>query len=286
MRRVAVATLVLSAVALLAFVQAQTDVSGRVVSDETGDPLPNARVALTTSLFGSPVVLTDRDGRFHFAAAPSERTGVAASKTGYARHDVALSPGGQPIEIRLQRSAAISGQVLDEFGDPVFAARVAAEIAPRGTNLTIAANTETDDRGEYRLAGLPAGSFVVAVVTMGAMASQAVGPTDIRFGPAPRKSYYPGVDASAEAQALRLQAGEDRRAINFVVSASNSAGQPFSVQAGPLDRPPTPSSARRPVGILRGRVAGTDGRAVPHAQVRLSLQKDPRQALVDRKSVV
>jgi hypothetical protein len=140
MRRVAVATLVFSAVALLAFAQAQTDVGGRVVSDDTGDSLPNARVALTTSLFGSPVVLTDREGRFHFAAAPSQRTGAAASKTGLARRDAELSPGGQPIEMRLQRSAAISGRVLDEFGDPVFAARVAAEIAPRGLNPTIAAN--------------------------------------------------------------------------------------------------------------------------------------------------
>ena len=64
------------------------------------------------------------------------------------------------IEIRLPRAAVISGRVIDEFGEPAVDARVAAEpvsLPPdwKGSFPAV----EVNDRGEYRLTGLPAGSF-------------------------------------------------------------------------------------------------------------------------------
>lgn len=42
------------------FVRAQTlAVSGRVIADDTHDPVPNARVTVTSGALGAPVVLTD-----------------------------------------------------------------------------------------------------------------------------------------------------------------------------------------------------------------------------------
>ena len=82
MRRVAVAAAILSAVALTA--HAQSSVSGRVVSDATGDPIANARVSIaTTAPQGTPVVLTNSEGRFTLPA-PQGRFTIGASKTGYA----------------------------------------------------------------------------------------------------------------------------------------------------------------------------------------------------------
>ena len=46
MKRVALATVILGAVALTVAAQQSVRLSGRVVADETGDPLPNARVTL------------------------------------------------------------------------------------------------------------------------------------------------------------------------------------------------------------------------------------------------
>src|SRR5262245_24073777 len=163
MRRSIVAVIV-STAALAA--RAQTaSVTGRVVSDATGDPIPNVRVALATSTATSPV-LTDGDGRFVLAAhAGSEN--VIASKSGYARSEPATANAGQPIEIRLRRGATISGRVVDRFGEAVAAARVTAQTpGPDPANPTTVATAETDDAGEYRIAGLSAGKFVVVVNTM------------------------------------------------------------------------------------------------------------------------
>src|SRR2546428_13675720 len=89
--RVIAATLVLSAVALVARAQPPREVptsalrvihvSGRVVADGSGDPIPNARVSITSSTLGTRVVLTDGDGRFAFSL-PTERYTVTAAKTG------------------------------------------------------------------------------------------------------------------------------------------------------------------------------------------------------------
>jgi hypothetical protein len=69
MRRVAAATLILSAVTLPVRAQGSRDkptsqpvtISGRVVADETSEPIVNARVTLTTAGLGTPVVLADGD---------------------------------------------------------------------------------------------------------------------------------------------------------------------------------------------------------------------------------
>src|SRR5262249_49455903 len=139
--------------------QTPTLISGQVVADETGDPIENAQVLPTPAGLGTSVVLTDGNGRFELIA-PATASGVSVSKSGYAPREIALATG--TVQIRLRRGAVISGRVVDEFGDPVPAAHLAAQIVSTGSeNLTTAAATDTDDLGEYRLAGLPAGAFVV-----------------------------------------------------------------------------------------------------------------------------
>ena len=169
MKRVA-AVIIFCTVALCAEAQSIT-ISGRVVADETGDSIPNARVTFSPSAQGTPVVLSDGDGRFTLTAPPGTSI-VVASKSGYARTEVTPA-NGQAINIRLRRGAAISGRVVDEFGDPVPAARITAETSSTSaTALTIVATADTDDRGEYRVAGLPVGTFSVAVRTVGGTTTQ------------------------------------------------------------------------------------------------------------------
>src|SRR5439155_21068498 len=122
----------------------------------TRDTIETARVPLTTTAtvatLGAPVGLTDADGRFAIAGAADAQR-VVASKSGYARSEPAAATG-QPIEIRLRRGATISGRVVDQFGDPVAGARVAAQASSRAQdNPASVAVAESDDRGEYRLAG-------------------------------------------------------------------------------------------------------------------------------------
>src|SRR5438094_1570545 len=123
-------------------------ITGRVIADDTGDPLHNARVSLSPSAQGTPVVLSDSDGRFTLTV-PAGRYCVVASKTGYGRRETPIAESDR-VEIRLLRSAAISGRVVDEVGDPAAGARVVAGTSVSPDNRLIAtATAETDDRGEY-----------------------------------------------------------------------------------------------------------------------------------------
>src|SRR6266540_3513820 len=107
---------------------AQTTITGRVVADDTGNPIANARVTLASTALGTPVVLTDADGRFAFPAPPT-RSNVVANKTGYGHGEVTPADGSRSIELRLKRGAAISGTVVDHVGGPAANVRVVVEAA-------------------------------------------------------------------------------------------------------------------------------------------------------------
>jgi protocatechuate 3,4-dioxygenase beta subunit len=274
MRRVALATVILGAIALTARAQPPRvnpsissvppiTLSGRVVADDTGEALANARVGLGGST--QSAVLTDHDGRFALSA-PAGRNTIAVSKTGYGRREITAS--SQPIEIRLQRGVAISGRVTDAQGDPVVGARVVAEMASKpATGTVVAADAFTNDRGEYRMGSLAPDTFKIAVMTQGEPTRQELPGGNVAVFSSVRKTYYSDAATADAAQAVRLEPGEDSPSIDFVVPVTSVLQQ--MVMMMPLGFTPAPNAAARPTGVIRGRVVTTDGRAVSRAQVRL-----------------
>src|SRR5262245_14058814 len=274
MRRTIVAILV-SMVALAGHAQTAS-VTGRVLADATGAPLPNVRVVLAGPAAGSPV-LTDGDGRFTLPG-PAGRQSVIASKSGYARSEPVVGNAGQPIEIRLQRGATISGRVVDRFGEAVAALRVAAQTA--GTdpaNPTTVASAETDDAGEYRIAGLPAGKFLVAVNNIRSVTTPRVVAGMQGFATMPElvRTYYPGAATSGEGEQLDVKAGEERSDIDFVVADEHVVGNPYSVKRVVMGLPPPPPAGTVATATVRGRVLSTDGHSLPHADVSLIASSRP-----------
>src|SRR5262245_26556410 len=89
---------------LFATTQSAPVLRGRVVADEGGAPIRNARVAAASEAIGSPVVLTDEDGQFALPASSSPAR-VLVSKTGYGRVESGQLVGGARVEIRLRRAA-------------------------------------------------------------------------------------------------------------------------------------------------------------------------------------
>src|SRR3954463_13772804 len=264
MKRVALATVILSAVALMAEAQQPIRLSGRVVADETGDPLPNARVALSNSKPGSPVVLTDREGRFVLTTTAARVT-VTASKSSYSHREITVTRADAPLELRLAHAAAVSGRVVDEFGDPVVGARITAERRADGAAAkpVILASGFTDDRGDYRIGSLSPGAVVIATLTSGEMVRQTIAPNQTVMFPRPMQTYYPGADSIENAETLTLHPGDDRSSIDFVLPAGQH-GNFIPVQMSPFENPQDP----RWTGVIRGRVVSTDGRALPRAEVR------------------
>src|SRR5262245_18953148 len=252
-----------------------TTIEGRVVADDTGLPIPNARVSTTSGVNGSmPIVLTDGEGRFVFSFPPGPYN-ISAVKTGYARREVPPPAAGQPVEIRLRHGAAISGRVIDEFGDPVAGVRVALETPPDGSrdSRPVTATT-SNDLGEYRFGGLQDGVFLPLVVTTGPPQQVRVD-DNVFVTNMPLRTYFPGVTNAADAQPIELDAGETRDGIDFLLTARQAIEQPFAVDRFLLMPPPNVGPAPRGDGLIRGQITGTDGRGVPRASIVLMPLTNP-----------
>jgi hypothetical protein len=148
-------------------------ISGRVVS-ETGQPISNAVIyvrALNSTQ--SRTTTTSADGTFVVRGLDPSLFGIFASLPTYVNKP--REPDSQPIfyrsgdnvTIELNRGGVITGTVTAPNGDPVVAMRVRAYLIRfgDGTRPRVAGTYGeriTDDRGIYRLYGLPAGVYLVA----------------------------------------------------------------------------------------------------------------------------
>ena len=111
------------------------------------------------------------------------------------------------ITVRLTAASTISGHVVSNNGDPlsgmsISVVRAAYDSSGMRIFVLVSGGTETDDRGEYRIAGIPPGRYYLR-----AGASDAKIPNQFRqlMGRSPVSSgaygamYYPGVgDVSGE----------------------------------------------------------------------------------------
>jgi protocatechuate 3,4-dioxygenase beta subunit len=250
---------------------------GRVVDDETGLGLPNARVGQMFGTADAPPIaaLTDVDGRFAFTL-PGGLSRIAAVKTGYARGEAETSADGRPVEIRLKRGAAISGRVLDQFGEPVADARVSLEASSNGSSdRRTVMSTTTDDLGEYRLGGLSEGAFLPFIETEGIPRVFRNG-SQVLVGASPRvRTYYPRVATADEAQSVPVHPGEERQGIDFLLTAAQITNQPYAVNDFfsrlPIDFDDPPPGN----GVIRGRITSADGGGLSQARVMLELPSSP-----------
>ena len=80
--------------------------------------------------------------------------------------EIASGEHVKDIPVRLIPSALVSGKVRDEYNDPVqdVEIRVMAAQMRLGQHVSaVAGKAITDDRGEYRIAGLHPGKYYVLV---------------------------------------------------------------------------------------------------------------------------
>ena len=261
---------------------AQSAITGRVVTDESGDPVTNARVVANAGSSERVVTVTDRDGRFSLPVSPG-RHGIVATKPRFARGQATVDAGAQGVEIRLRRGAAISGRIIDEFGDPVVASAVFVETR----TAAVAGTTITDDRGEYRIGGLSSGTFNVAVRTIGPMELRSLGRGRFAASPAQIKTYYPNGTTATESHSIDINWGDERAGVDLVLPAGRAGFQPFDAGRGgpgPLTaqrlqaaRAGTPSAnTPPPSGVIRGIVTGANGLPLPYAVVRLDGSPEPQ----------
>jgi hypothetical protein len=219
---------------------ARASIEGVVVADETGQPLRKANILLQvfdpqnlrTRWTDLPAAVTDEFGRFVIEGLAEgsyrgivEREGFAARKYGQESlladgKTLKLAAGQQArMDFKLARAGVISGKVFEADGRPArditLQAYVEEKTNARHALIPIAV-TRTNDRGEYRIFGLPPGSYIVGVILrLGAVTGVYQSGSSNGFpnllqaaGTLFPQQYYPGTFAPENAVAVNLAAGE------------------------------------------------------------------------------
>jgi hypothetical protein len=146
---------------------------------------------------------------------PAPYSAVAGSERG----DKVTIDAGETrghVDIVLPRGGVISGRILDEYGDPMANAnvRLAVSMLSRGRRRLVdvpgVASRQTDDRGRYRIFGLPPGKYIV-----GAVVGETVPGWQTADWPGYARTYYPGTPIPNEAQPIELGAGQQSLNVDF-----------------------------------------------------------------------
>lgn len=141
---------------------------GRVVDAGSAVPLAHARVTAVltperTGITRNPVVETDSRGEFTLAL-PATTTAVRITKATYALATVTVPAMSERVEVRLAPGAVITGRVLDTNGAPNVGLNLHAIPLDRndsGPSESSVYTAFSDERGEFRIGGLPAGRYRV-----------------------------------------------------------------------------------------------------------------------------
>jgi len=242
--------------------QGKGSIAGRVLTADTGRPVKRARVTVSGGGRGGRTTTTDDLGRYQVADLGAGTYTITGSKNGFADSVYGQRRPQQPgtpvtiadaqaaanIDLRLTRGGVVTGHVLDEDGEALARALVTVQRYQyvRGERqLAPAGRDQTDDRGQYRVFGLPPGEYYVSATAgglfqligrglqqlaagleglgarggrggaAGALAEFAAGNEPEPTGYAP--TYYPGVVNAPEAGKVSIAPGQEVAGIDFQI---------------------------------------------------------------------
>jgi hypothetical protein len=206
---------------------------------------------------------------------------------------VAVAAGASvDVVLKMLPGAVITGFVTDEFGGPAPDVRVSAiELGGGGSTKSQASQAMTDDRGAYRIFGLPPGEYIVSALSglrsrpegaygapgeilsitdreaqwAKAVMARAGGPPPPLATPMPAAGrpvayapvHYPGTTNATVASPIAVAAGEER------------SGVDLALRIVPMAR-------------LEGQLATDSGESVSAATVTLLPRRGERASLADR----
>lgn len=202
---------------------------GRVTTYPDGRPVARARVLLTRpDKSYARVTITGADGRYEITQLEDfDNYMLSANKTGFAARVWGEQPLPAPptplklaagqilesIDVALAAHLSLSGRILDEDGTPFAGAVVSAlrsVIMDGRRELIPVAEIITNDKGDYRLFGLPAGLYFISAIDPAFLsAGDHLGP--LEYPP----TYYPGVPSAEEATRVTLDPGQPREGVDF-----------------------------------------------------------------------
>ena len=221
-------------------------IRGRLATADTGAPVRRAQVRVSGPDIMPKLAISDADGRYEFKDLPAGRFNISATKAGFVTVnygqtrpfetgkaiDLSEAQVVDKADITMPRGSAISGRIVDEFGEPLADAQVSALRSAWGNGkrrLTPTGRTaQTNDLGQYRIYGLPPGEYYISATLHGGaemMLVEGVAATFVRgaaasSGSEPPRSgyaptYYPGTANGSEAQKIHLPLGQEVQSADF-----------------------------------------------------------------------
>jgi hypothetical protein len=255
-------------------------IRGRVVRADTGEPLRRVEVRVVEwssgDRGGPAATMTDAEGRYELTQLPAGRYQLKARRGGYVEVaygqrrpfergrplEIAAGAVLQNIDFALPPGAVVTGRVVDENGEAV--AHVSVSLARRryiegARRLVGESGSSTDDRGEFRMFGVPPGAYVIVAK----FDIRELGSRDrVRYVP----TYYPGTPDANEARRVTVGPGQEVSGITIALARAATATVRGVVRSSgqPSSNPFTFVSAREiggqhADGDMTGAVAAGDG---------------------------
>lgn len=242
-------------------------------------PLRRAVVSLSGSgITGARQTVTDESGRFVFDRLPQGRFSVTVEKPAYLKTyfgsrqpgrppgaPIAIVDGQQLLDLKIDvpKGSVVEGTVRDENGVPQASAQVSIlrVVSAMGERKFVPAAGQstwvvTDDRGRYRIFGLPPGEYVIRSsasfhgfpATTVTEAELKAAETQLQTGRVPASArssgaefsygsvYFPGVGDPLSADIVTLGVADERTGLDIV----NAPLESFSIEytaIGPGGRP-------------------------------------------------
>ena len=226
-----------------------SSISGQVVLEGVGTPLRKVLVALVFQQEGTEpeTTATDSDGRFQFDGLQPGEYRIALGRNGflstnrrshhYSPNLLLLEPGQelQGLLFRMRQAGVIKGKLVDEDGDPVPGVSVYPRLAS-GRDESVVSDT-TNDLGEFRIAGLPEGKFLVLAQPRAGMVASGKQGQQTVYAP----TYYPSTLDHTQAAIVEVLAGQESTA-NFNLISSRT----FTVKGRVLGLTPQARPNLRP----------------------------------------
>jgi hypothetical protein len=265
---------------------------GGISGHVTIDAKPAPRILVLVEPFNAPTTtsrlpktVTDEEGNYRLSGVPEGRfvvkvvapSFVAAegaganragsrmsSNDGLAGYVLSIAKGDviEGINFELTRGGVITGRVTDPEGKPVIGVWVGCSRIDRGGSGSSDGRSDTDDRGVYRIYGLPAGNYVVFVsrATKGLR----------RY----RQTFYPDVTTGARATPVAVAAGGESREINIHLGQPDKS---YAIRGRVVDE----ASGRPVPGInlsfraVDGSAGGTQGFVTADREGRFEIKDYP-----------
>jgi Carboxypeptidase regulatory-like domain len=239
-------------------------IRGHVLQSKSGEPVTKALVILKRGQEPGTGASTDASGAFRFDDLDPAAYTLSAERTGFVldpeseRSVVNVKAGPEQSEVTLKmiRTSAISGRVLDREGEPLTGATVEVVPINRKNDSIPSFHAATDDRGQYRAYNIPPGKYRIAVsyeppfeqrqVRMQRAADRSNNPPQETY----TLTYYPAALDAKQAQTVTVEGGADLQGLDVrmlsargvtvrgVVSAAGGApaGAIVFVNLAPLRR--------------------------------------------------